>query len=128
MYLPNTSSEDRRDGLFWFHGSPSYLLQPDFYGNPLKGGFAYHLGQPKSRSSVLDARYYWVIVPWWAACVPMIVPAAYWMLRRKRRRAVAGLCRSCGYDLRATPDRCPECGTEPKAKRGQASARGIVEA
>jgi hypothetical protein len=47
-----------------------------------------------------------------------IIPAirlGFWSgsMLRARRRKERGQCLNCGYDLRASPDRCPECGAEP---------------
>lgn len=47
-----------------------------------------------------------------AAAVLPIAWAGAALVRRNIRRARlrAGLCTACGYDLRASPERCPECG------------------
>jgi hypothetical protein len=55
---------------------------------------------------------YWALAAASAAC-PLVL--LYFRRLRPRRRRRLGLCLSCGYDLRATPDRCPECGNASSA-------------
>jgi hypothetical protein len=56
---------------------------------------------------------------WLIVAVTVALPAtrliggikAYRRHRRLRERHAQGLCTACGYDLRETRERCPECGT-----------------
>src|SRR5204863_9981194 len=57
-------------------------------------------------------RDHFVMAPMWFLFLLIAVPTAWWFFGRERRlkRLRTGRCKNCGYDLRESRERCPECG------------------
>jgi hypothetical protein len=88
----------------------------EYYSVPQQVVTVPTIGSPHRLISKL--RY--VVVPCWmmalaTSILPLCRAGSLWLRSRRQRRVRrVGLCPACGYDLRATPGRCPECGTMPK--------------
>lgn len=92
-----------------------------YYSMPLRGRWGYYAGADtagyrsttdpaalvgKMRSAAVLVVPAWA---WLAAGAVLATPFTRRALRQTARRR-AGRCLGCGYDLRLSPDRCPECG------------------
>jgi hypothetical protein len=82
-------------------------------------GNLFELGTVHTAGTGWKAQTSGVQFPLWSAFILTAVLPTLWIGKlatalRRRGRSATGSCPTCGYDLRASPSRCPECGT-PKA-------------
>jgi hypothetical protein len=112
---------DQGYGIIWYRFDLTNPA-PSRYGLNLweRLGFVLH----KYRTDLVfgvHGEYLTIGTPFWFLLVLFALPPGYALFRLRTnlvcdRSLAQGLCSSCGYDLRATPDRCPECGTIPPGK------------
>jgi hypothetical protein len=111
--------------------SRPYLLVTLAEGLTLRsgGGFGFTMVRvptagltPAQQESIrkLGSVFQAVVVPDWFIVILTFVLPGRWVrrLHRKRKWIRRGCCGECGYDLRASPDICPECGTAVAVDQG----------
>jgi hypothetical protein len=104
--------------------APHSSTGPDLVVTRGRFGFQYGVLNPTPRTrdylhTVWLSGPLWPLVP----CATLLPLLACRLRRRRIRARKLGRCLVCGYDLRATPDRCPECGNVPAALPPNAPAR-----
>ena len=99
--------------------SDRVLLDVSWY-SPEAGGFEWQrhvLGVTIYRGQSDKLNGWWISIQYStlllaSILVVLLVGWCHWRRGLPECRSQAGLCPACGYDIRTTPDRCPECGRQ----------------
>jgi hypothetical protein len=109
-------------GGVWFTSQPIWVphissLPP----KPVPLGFVWQRSVIWDKFGQIQTESTELVIPYWSVVtLTCVLPAAWAAARTRkwliaRRHASRGCCKRCGYDLRATPGRCPECGAAASA-------------
>jgi hypothetical protein len=124
------AAEDRTGvtfGTAWIKDIPNVCIATAgrVYKSDLPCGFAYRRSYVGATLFQPGVTSHTLVVPLWFLFVLTLAPPACRLpARGLRPRSRSGECASCGYDLRATPQRCPECGR--MAAAGAAAGRPVA--
>jgi hypothetical protein len=115
----------RHDPLYWMISNPGRLTLCRQVGHDWDSPWRrFNIVGVEFAASHPGPSMLWNLsIPYWLlTLVTLLLPLTTTMLwarrRARHRRQARGLCAACGYDLRATPQRCPECGQVAVASAG----------
>ena len=98
----------------------------DDYHKPANFGYR-SWSKPSFKNIAFEGEppYYFIVLPHWipVSTLGSLFVVFYLPIQRRRKRKKLGLCVKCGYDLRGSKERCPECGLslEKRKTKGEST-------